>query len=82
MGPGDQISIIENKWTDHKLYMEWMQECFEPATAFQLRGEFRLLIFNSHASNILIELHSLPELKRLSVSVYYFISFICYSRSM
>ena len=40
MGPGDQISLSENGWTDNKLCMEWMQECFEPATVSQLQGVF------------------------------------------
>ena len=49
---GDHISLGENGWTDNKLYMEWIEECFEPFTRSQLQGEYRLLIVNGHASYV------------------------------
>ena len=53
--PGDRISLSENGWTDNKLCMEWMKECFEPYTRSQLRGEYRLLIVDGHASHVSTE---------------------------
>ncbi len=49
---GDLISLCENGWTDNKLCMEWMKECFELFTRFSLRGEYQLLIVDSHASHM------------------------------
>ena len=32
--------------------MEWMEECFEPATRSHLLGQYCLLIFDGHASHV------------------------------
>ncbi len=53
--PGDRISLSENGWTDNKLRMEWMRECFEPATRSHLQDQHRILIVNKHASHVSIE---------------------------
>ncbi len=52
MQPGDRISLSENGWIDNKLCIEWLKDCFEPATKVKLRGEYRLLIVDGHASHI------------------------------
>ena len=53
--PDDRISLSENGWTDNKLCMEWIQECFEPATRSYLRGQYQLLIVDENASHMSIE---------------------------
>ncbi len=52
MQAGDRISLSENGWTDNKLCIEWLKDCFEPATRTELRGEYRLLIVDGHASHV------------------------------
>ena len=52
MQPGDRISLSENGWTDNKLCIEWLKDCFEPATRAELQGEYRLLIVDGHASHV------------------------------
>lgn len=53
--PGDCISLSENGWTDIKLCIEWMEECFEPATESFLQGQYQLLIVDGHASHVSTE---------------------------
>ena len=36
MQPGDQILLSKNSWIDNKLYLEWLKDCFEPATRANL----------------------------------------------
>ncbi len=36
MQAGDRISLSENGWTDNKLCIEWLKDCFEPATRTEL----------------------------------------------
>ncbi len=50
--PDDRISLNENGRTDNKLCIEWMEERFEPFTRSHLRGEYRLLIIDGHASHM------------------------------
>ena len=52
MQPGDRISLSENGWTNNKLCIEWLRDCFEPATRAELQGEYRLLIVDGHASHV------------------------------
>ena len=52
MEPDDRISLSVNSWTNNKPCVEWMQECFGPATRSQFQGEYRLLIVNGHAFHI------------------------------
>ena len=52
MQPGERISLSENGWTDNKLYIEWLKNCFEPATSAKLQGEYQLLIFDRYASHV------------------------------
>ena len=35
--------------------MEWMRDCFEPETKHRLRGDYRMLIVDGHASHVLTE---------------------------
>ena len=53
--PGDRISLSENGWTDNKLCIEWMEECFGPATRSNLLGQYCLLIVDGHASHVSTE---------------------------
>lgn len=50
--PGNHISLSKNSWTDNKLGLNWLQTCFEPATARHLIGEYQLLIVNGHSSHV------------------------------
>ncbi len=34
------ISLSENGWTDNKLCIQWMHDCFEPETRNYIRGEY------------------------------------------
>ena len=55
MERGARISRSENNWTDNKLCMEWMRDYFELETRNYLRGEYRMLIVDGHASHVLNE---------------------------
>ena len=35
--------------------MEWMRDCFEPETKHCLRGDYRMLIVDGHASYVSTE---------------------------
>jgi hypothetical protein len=49
--PNGHITISDNGWTDNKLFLEWLEHCFEPETR-KLHGdsEYRMLIVDGHAS--------------------------------
>ena len=47
-----RILLSENGWTDNKLCMEWMRDCFEPATRTYLQGKYQMLNVNGHASHV------------------------------
>ena len=49
------ISPSENGWTDNRLCMKWMHDCFEPETKHYLRGDYRMLIVDRHASHVSTE---------------------------
>ena len=49
------IALSENGWTDNELGLEWLKECFHPETEKTQKGEYRLLIFDGHASHITTE---------------------------
>ncbi len=53
--PGDRISLSENGWTNNKLCIELIKECFEPATRSHLQGQHRLLIVDGHNFHISTE---------------------------
>ncbi len=55
MKRGACISLGENGWTDNKLCMEWIRNCFEPKTRSYLYGEYRILIVDGHSSNVSTE---------------------------
>jgi len=46
---GGHIALSDNGWTDNELGLEWMKQCFEPATS---TNDFRLLLLDGHASHI------------------------------
>ncbi len=47
-----RISPSENGWTDNKLCMEWIRNCFEPKTRSYLPDEYRVLIVDGYTSHI------------------------------
>ena len=47
-----RISLSQNGWTDNKLYIEWMWDCFEPATKIHLQSEYQMLIIDGYASHV------------------------------
>ena len=49
------ICISDNGWTDNELGLRWLKECFEPHTKQLMRGNFRMLIMDGHASHISAE---------------------------
>lgn len=46
------IALSDNGWTDNVLGLEWLKQCFEPESRRRRRGQYRILIFDGHASNI------------------------------
>lgn len=46
---GGHIALLDNGWTNNELGLEWMKQCFEPATS---TNDFRLLLLDGHASHI------------------------------
>jgi hypothetical protein len=52
------VSCSSKGWTSDAHGLEWMKQCFEPATRVKANGEMRLLIYDghgSHASDTLID---------------------------
>ncbi len=47
-----QISLSENGWTTNEIGLAWLQNCFEPETRARLKGRYRLLILDEHASHL------------------------------
>ncbi len=50
-----RISLSENGWTDNKLCMKWMRDCFHPETKDRLRDDHRILIVDGHAFHVSTE---------------------------
>jgi len=50
--PGSGIAMTENGWTDNEIGYEWFERQFEPETRKTLKGKYRLLILDGHASHI------------------------------
>ncbi len=50
-----RISLSENSWTDNKLCIECIRNCFEPETRSYFRGEYRILIVDGHSSHVSTE---------------------------
>ncbi len=50
------ILVSENVGTDNKLCMEWMRDCWEPATKIQLQSKYRMLIVDGHVSHVTNEI--------------------------
>ena len=46
------ISLSENGWTTNEIGLAWLQDCFEPETRARLKGRYRLLILDGHASHL------------------------------
>ena len=38
-------------WTNHEHGLQWLKQCFEPATHSKANGWYRLLIYDSHSSH-------------------------------
>ncbi len=55
------ISLGENGWTDSKLCMEWIRNCFESEIRSSLRGEYQILIVDGYASHISIKFIRFPQ---------------------
>jgi hypothetical protein len=49
--PG-HVCVSENSWTDNELGIEWLKRCFEPESAQDQKGEWRLLLWDGHTSHI------------------------------
>ena len=49
--PG-HVCVSENGWTDNELGIEWLKRCFEPESAQDQKGEWRLLLWDGHTSHI------------------------------
>jgi DDE superfamily endonuclease len=47
------IALSNNRWTDNELGLEWLKQCFDPATC-NING-YRILIMDRHASHIMTE---------------------------
>ena len=52
IGEPGHVCISENGWTDNELGVKWLRECFDPETAKTQKGEYRMLLFDGHASHI------------------------------
>ena len=48
MEQNSRILQSKNGWTNNKLYMEWMRNCFELET----KHHYLMLIIDGHASHI------------------------------
>jgi DDE superfamily endonuclease len=48
------IALLDNGWTDNELGLEWLKQCFNPATIY-ITNEYRILIIDGHASHITTE---------------------------
>jgi len=46
------IALSESGWIDNELGLKWIKECFEPETRWSQNREWRMLIFDGHASHI------------------------------
>jgi len=42
----------KNGWTTNEIGLAWLQDCFEPETRARLKGRYRLLILDGHASHL------------------------------
>lgn len=49
----NRISLGDNGWTDNKLCIKWLKECFELATRAKLQGKYWLLIVDGYVFHIL-----------------------------
>lgn len=56
MQSGDSISLSKNGWTDNKLCLKWLKDCFKPIIRNQLRGKYRIVIVDGHTSHVSNEL--------------------------
>jgi hypothetical protein len=46
------IAVSANRWTTNELCLEWLKKCFDPGSKKHQVGEYRILIFDGHASHI------------------------------
>ena len=52
LAPGSGIAMSPNGWTDNEIGLEWFVRLFEPESRKRLKGKYRLLILDGHASHI------------------------------
>ena len=52
---GGHIALSENGWTNNEIGLDWLKQCFEPETRSRLKGRYRLLILDGHASHLTSE---------------------------
>jgi 4-hydroxybenzoate polyprenyltransferase len=46
------ITMSHNGWTDNVIGLEWFLKCFLPESKATLYGEYRMMVFDGHASHI------------------------------
>jgi hypothetical protein len=46
------IAVSANGWTINELCLKWLKKCFDPESRKHQKGEYRMLIFDGHASHI------------------------------
>jgi hypothetical protein len=49
---GNTLAISKKGWTNNELAMEWFRRVFDVYTRKRQQGEYRMLIFDGHASHI------------------------------
>lgn len=49
---GNTIAINDKGWTNNTLGLEWFKRTFDPYSKKRQQGDYRLLLFDGHASHI------------------------------
>jgi hypothetical protein len=63
---GEGTCAISNRgWTNNKLCLEWFKIVFEPKTLKVKKGEYRMLLFDSHSSHLTQEVVSFCLAKKI-----------------
>jgi hypothetical protein len=63
--PDGHICVSPQGWTDNELCLEWLKLCFEPETAETQKGEYRMLLFDGHASHVTVDAIKYCEEKKI-----------------
>ena len=72
----DCISLSKNGWTNNKLCIEWIEECFESAIRSHLFGQYYLLIVDGHASHLSTEFIKFTQANK--IICFYIPSYLIY----